>query len=90
MAIKFVSISEGVALTSSVHPKGPGMKRGRPTKEAKARREAAVETVEIEIQKAPAGLKVTNKFDRVAYQKAYMRDYMRKYRRRKAEKEQVK
>lgn len=80
MAIKYVSISDGVALVSTPHPRGEPLKRGRPMKEHAAQKAAAVEVVEIEIPKTTSGLTLKSKFDRAAWQKNYMREYMRKRR----------
>jgi len=44
---------DGIALQSTTHPKGAGLKRGRPTNIERARRAAATEMVEIEIPNAP-------------------------------------
>ena len=70
---------DGVALTSVAHPKGPGLKRGRPTNERRAAAKAAIEEIEIELPNRAE----EPKFDRVAYQKTYMKEYMRAYRRNK-------
>ena len=75
MAIKYAPADDGVALYAARHPKGPGLKRGRPTKERAAQRDATIETVEIEIIKPTAGLTIEAKFDRNAYQREYMRKW---------------
>lgn len=91
MAIKLIPIGDGVALNSAYHPKGPPLKRGRPTKERAAAKKAAFVEVEVELDKAALakspGLKIKSKrapngtFDRAAYQRELMR------KRRTAEKE---
>lgn len=59
MAIKYGPVGDGVALISISHPKGPALKRGRPTKEVAKRRADAIETIEIVIDKRRrVGLKV--------------------------------
>ena len=83
MVIKYVPFDDGLALKTVPHPKGPGLKRGRPTKERAAQKAAAVEMVEIEIPTVTSELVVKSKFDRATYQKAYMREYMREWRRRR-------
>ena len=86
MAIRFIPLGDGVSLNSVSHPKGKGIKSGRPTRERATASAPEIETVEVDIdalivskpkrKRAPNGT-----FDRTAYQRELMR------KRRAAEKE---